>query len=1029
MRRVALIVFAVIAPLLGGGLGAAWAFRVELARLAIDEGLTRAGFEGAAYRIDSLELSHARVSAIDLGGATAVEAISLDYDLSRPWAPRLGEILVTGPRIDLGAPALARLLAAGGGGGFDPGPLSLRVRDGEIRWESPLGPLRIALDGQVRRHDDGTIQGTVDLVARAEDGQVEASANLTATPGGDIVGAARLAGGFLAFERARVDGLAGEIGFSVEGGALATLRAELAELALTLDGTRVARGALSLSRRGNIVVASLEGRAFGASGRIEATGIPNFEAGLVRLRRLAFDGLAPHDAALWRHAGDWAPTAGEIAISMVGHDLSLDLAALAAAPALALPAVLADGALSTVVDIRGAALPNLASDISGVASLDFSAPAGEVEASLAVPALFTLGDIDRGLLVSHGLAETLGDGGARLSIVPAPALRLFPARDATGEISGLRVAGGARISLDLADRLTIKATTDLDGTVGPDGYSGRVSAAPMTAALGEIEFQGHRARRLVFAGAAAFEDGTLEAGGRLEGEFSPRLDALAGLGWIKAKLPLKARLAGGRLTLSLDGVGDVRLPPLGLNPDLSLPSPLAVKLEAGVAPLLRFDTASGRHQVDVRIRPVPFQLHLAGEDAPMVLALAPGVVEIALDGMTSRIALADGHLTLPGEGLHLRGIQAEVTNLAEASFRVGQVQWLDAPVSPPRLLAVGRARIGADDLGVGLSVLDESHRLRFDATIHYRFAEAALDAEITMPPLTFAPDGMQPGEILPELAVLKAVAGQISGQARLQLRAGEVTGTAAIEARGLGFSSQAATVGGLDARIELSQLWPPRTGTPQRVTIDALVAGVEASAISADLSLAGDATRPLIAKVTNARSETSFARVDLDPLIFDPDATVHELTIRLSEVDLAKLLQRLEVDGVSGTGRLSGVLPVRLLETGFAVTGGRLAAEGPGVIRISVAALNQALAGTAEQVKLLLDALEDFRYSRLVLGLEKPPDGRGTLTLSIEGRNPAVLDGQPFVVNVDLGGKFDQLLDTALEAYRLSDRAFRATVQ
>ena len=88
----------------------------------------------------------------------------------------------------------------------------------------------------------------------------------------------------------------------------------------------------------------------------------------------------------------------------------------------------------------------------------------------------------------------------------------------------------------------------------------------------------------------------------------------------------------------------------------------------------------------------------------------------------------------------------------------------------------------------------------------------------------------------------------------------------------------------------------------------------------------------------------------------------------------------------------------------------------------------QADAG-GEQVALLLQALENFQYESLSLGLEKQADGSAKATLSILGKNPDVLDGHPFAVNIDLSGNFDSLFETAMDAYRLSDRAIRATVQ
>jgi hypothetical protein len=70
----------------------------------------------------------------------------------------------------------------------------------------------------------------------------------------------------------------------------------------------------------------------------------------------------------------------------------------------------------------------------------------------------------------------------------------------------------------------------------------------------------------------------------------------------------------------------------------------------------------------------------------------------------------------------------------------------------------------------------------------------------------------------------------------------------------------------------------------------------------------------------------------------------------------------------------------------------------------------------------MLQALEDFRYERLSLDIDKAVGGEAALKLSTLGHNPAVLDGHPFAINVTLTGNADRLLAAVLEAYSVSSR-------
>lgn len=107
---------------------------------------------------------------------------------------------------------------------------------------------------------------------------------------------------------------------------------------------------------------------------------------------------------------------------------------------------------------------------------------------------------------------------------------------------------------------------------------------------------------------------------------------------------------------------------------------------------------------------------------------------------------------------------------------------------------------------------------------------------------------------------------------------------------------------------------------------------------------------------------------------------------------------------------------------------GELKTALPGVLKVRSQQVRDALAGGGEQVALLLDVLEDFHYDRLALSVNKTVDGGDTVTLSTSGNNPAVKDGHPFVLNINLSTNLDKLTRALLEGYRLSEGALRTTL-
>jgi hypothetical protein len=132
-------------------------------------------------------------------------------------------------------------------------------------------------------------------------------------------------------------------------------------------------------------------------------------------------------------------------------------------------------------------------------------------------------------------------------------------------------------------------------------------------------------------------------------------------------------------------------------------------------------------------------------------------------------------------------------------------------------------------------------------------------------------------------------------------------------------------------------------------------------------------------------------------------------SVQLRSVDLKQLLELIGVEGLNGTGRITGTVPVRLRDGKVTVADGLLNAEGPGVLRYQGTALQEQLSARADTVGTVAQVLSDFRYKKLSMTLNKAPEGMGTILLHMEGANPSVLEGHPFAFNISLESDFHKL--------------------
>ena len=210
-----------------------------------------------------------------------------------------------------------------------------------------------------------------------------------------------------------------------------------------------------------------------------------------------------------------------------------------------------------------------------------------------------------------------------------------------------------------------------------------------------------------------------------------------------------------------------------------------------------------------------------------------------------------------------------------------------------------------------------------------------------------------------------------------------------------------AQANGLDLELTLKSLDPISGQLEFGLERLSLAAGVELS--SARLGLGWDerrlALRRFEAGLFDGRLSTIGQELELPP-------APGRLALDAVGLDLARLLAAIDLNGLSGSGRLSGRLPLVWSDAGIEIRGGRLASTGPGLLRYQPATPMSDNPG--------LQALRNFHYSRLDLEIDYAANGDYRLRLKLDGNNPDLYDGHPIAFKLDLNGRLPGLFQGAL---------------
>jgi len=302
-------------------------------------------------------------------------------------------------------------------------------------------------------------------------------------------------------------------------------------------------------------------------------------------------------------------------------------------------------------------------------------------------------------------------------------------------------------------------------------------------------------------------------------------------------------------------------------------------------------------------------------------------------------------------------------------------------------------------------------------------------ARLAVPELTFEPGVVEPGDFAASLALPQKVAGRVSGQSDVTWSPSGVTTSGGATLSDLSITTDTLSIDGINTDLRLSSLWPPRTASPQTVRVARIASAVVLENPIVQFSIPEtDTNKTPVLLIHNLKADFIGGSISVENMRADPAATTHQFALDLNHLDLAQVFALMELDGVSGTGTVSGKIPLSITDDDIVITDGLLTGDAPGVLRFRSDEAKQALAGGGEQVDLLLRVLNDFRYDRLSLDVSRESSGSAKLGLHLGGHNPAVMNGHAFNLNINLQGNVDRLLETLLEGYRLSDRALRATV-
>lgn len=281
---------------------------------------------------------------------------------------------------------------------------------------------------------------------------------------------------------------------------------------------------------------------------------------------------------------------------------------------------------------------------------------------------------------------------------------------------------------------------------------------------------------------------------------------------------------------------------------------------------------------------------------------------------------------------------------------------------------------------------------------------AKADGEIDFVPGAFAPKHLS-GALK---NVVSDLNGRVAYRGTISFAENRLASSGVVTLSDMDFRVGATIVKGVAGTITLSSLMPPQTRGVQTLSVAHVDTVVPLDKGDVKFEIGSG----MAAHLVEATWPFTGGRLRLT----SPAQRTNRYKLTVEKLDIEKLLLLADIPGLSGTGRLSGEFPLKIVNGDPIITNGAISSRGEGVIVYSNDAADAA--ANTEQTQLLSQALKNFHYTELSGTVDGNINGNLEFRIGLQGANPSLYDGYPIHLNVNLQGSLADLIRRGTVGFR-----------
>ena len=324
-----------------------------------------------------------------------------------------------------------------------------------------------------------------------------------------------------------------------------------------------------------------------------------------------------------------------------------------------------------------------------------------------------------------------------------------------------------------------------------------------------------------------------------------------------------------------------------------------------------------------------------------------------------------------------------------------------------------------------------SDRLVFDITAQDKDAHATAiikgemnakthkgHADVHVLPIFFSPAGAQPHHFMPSLkGQLKDTIGEIGFKTRIKLPTQKSGGVVLVKNLSAIYEDRA--LENINAAIAIQQFHPLKI-KKQTIAMQSFNPGIPFH--NGLVRFSYDASKKDALFIHDASWKVANGDMSFKDLPLSLNRPQASFEIDINNLSLQQLLALAPLDGLSATGTVSGMLPIKIDGKDLFIQNGTIETDKPGTIRYAPKDLPAFLQDAGNQnIVFLRQALNNFHYQKLGFTINGKTGADQEISLKAEGRNPDLETTRPIILNLNLQGALENILQHHVQAYKIPD--------